>query len=662
MDTDNTTNNSNNNDSNNNNYTNTNNQTSNTDMDTDNTTNNTTTSSYDYIPKGSELTDAMAVKFLNMTTFGATPKLVKELKSKGVLNWVDEMLNTPYNPKKDSLLRKVIERCITIDAVSFDRKHTDLTVDDWLEDDNGYYFNRNKINGIKELDHHMTLIFDQHLRAKNQLRERVAYALSQIVIASESNDNFFKDRGEALSYYYDILNKHAFDNYADLLYDVSMSSTMATFLTYANNPKAYQDPDSGTTILPDENYGREIMQLFTIGLYKLNMDGTEVRKDGKRVPTYEQEDVNNMSRIFTGLQYRHANWGDSIYKADTTHPLICNMQYHDTEDKKILGTTISGGASCEDDIHSAINMLMNHPNVAPFISKKLILRLTKSNPKTDYVQRVASVFASTNGNLKETIKAILLDPEIWEDIKNNRGTKIKEPYLSATQVIRALDYKPTPWHEWVIPSTGRQQNQRIYNPGFITDGLYKYVGQYPTQSPSVFNFYDDAFEPDDSEFKIRGFVAPELEIITPMYDVAYNNFMSGLLYDTSISKIKDVKGEDVTPDTNAPYYRAFRTYMYVDYADALDIARNNHFADKLDNTQRAEARKQIATEIVDLFSQKLLGKILDDNTRNKIIDNYKNGFWPSSTKTDARKMREFIQFWVRPIILEIIHTDEYMVN
>jgi len=631
---------------------------------------NNTKKHYAHLPSKKEISDAMAVKFLNMATFGATQTQVEELKNMGIEAWVDHYLNMPYDAQQDSLLRKVIKRCTDIDYHSYDS--TKHTVDEWLGTGITYrnqlrFFNQRKINGIHEIDHHFSLLFDQQIRGRNQLRQRVAYALSQLIIASESNDNFFHERGEALSYYYDLLMKHAFGKYRDLLYDVSLSPTMATFLTYASNPKAFVDPETNSTILPDENYGREIMQLFTIGLYQLNMDGTQIRENGQRVPTYTQEDVNNMSRVFTGLYYNNSQWGDTTFAADMTHPLACNQAYHDSEPKEVLGITLQGSDDCMQEVAAAVDMLMTHPNVAPFVAKKLILRLTKSNPTTAYVQRVAEVFAATQGDLKATIKAILLDEEIWKDIKEDRGTKIKEPYLAFTQMVRALEYKPVPSFYWTIPSN-KSETQTIENPGFILDAytrfpLYAYFGEFPTQSPSVFNFYDDAFQPDDDEFKIRGFVAPEIEIVTPKYAVAYNNFVSLLLYEASVPRVLERYGSSATPENNPKAYHASRTYMYQEYTEALPIAETNHFYDGLSKEEKTKAREKIATALVDLYSQKLLGKKLDSTQRQAIIEYYtKLNRWSNQNKDFAYKRREFIQFFVRPIILDILHTDTYMVN
>ena len=624
---------------------------------------------YAYLPAKETLTDAMAVKFLNMATFGSTQELIEELKSKGIEAWVDEQLAMQYDPEKEGLLKRLIRRAVNINPKTYGITPDDVnaTVDESVIEqfmaNNDYCFNKRQRNGVNELDLHYGLVFDTQVRFKDQIRQRVAYALSQIIVASQSSDKFFYDRGEALSYYYDLLLKHALGNYGDLLYDVSMSPTMATFLTFANNEKEHTT-DDGVKVLPDENYGREIMQLFSIGLYELNMDGTEKRMDGKRVPTYEQKDVNEMSRVFTGLTYAHSKWGKILLDGDSTHPLECYMDYHDTGEKHVLGQTLPPGQSCEQDVRSAVNLVMGHPNVAPFIAKKLIMRLTKSNPTTAYVQRVAEVFASTGGDLKATTKAVLLDPEIWENIKDDKGVKFKEPYMLFTEMIRAFDFKPIPWKVHTY-------NDRTWieqNPGFLSQSLYSYFGQYPTQSPSVFNFYNDNFVPDNFEFKIRGFVGPELSLYTSSYAVAMNNFIIAILENCSIQKqMRGGEDEKKMPDQDPNAYRGTltQTYMYVDFDEALDVMRNNGFGQSLEENrggdEETQARVQVATALVDYVAYKLMGKPLKQDKRQKFIDLYKDrprSYNDNNNETQFRIM----DFWVMPLIVDMVRSDEYMVQ
>jgi uncharacterized protein (DUF1800 family) len=627
-----------------------------TDSDTDTGTENTTTlSPKDYIPQDGDLTEAMAVKFLNMSTFGATPELLKEIQTKGVIKWVDDQLAMQYDEKKQSTLRRLISVLTSIDPDYYStfwgkKRDCGSDIEKWMKNDGVCIFNQSKRNHGDELSESFSKIFDAQMRYKDQLRQRVAYALSQTIVASQSDDQFFRDRGEALSYYYDILQKDAFGNYGDLLYDISMSPTMATFLTYAGNRAEYIDAKTKAKILPDENYGREIMQLFSIGLYELNMDGTQERgSSGKRISTYDQDDVNNMSRVFTGLHYAHAKFTSSVLGGDVTHPLECEQQYHDSETKKILGQTLPGGQTCEQDIKAAIELLINHKNTAPFIAKKLILRLTKSNPTDAYVRRVATVFADTHGDLKETVKAVLLDEEIWEDIKQDKGVKIKEPYLAFTGTLRAMGSHP-------LKKYKRSDKVTTVDDGYQVRSLYPMFGQWIVNSPSVFNFYSDEFVPDDYEFKIRGFVAPELEIITSKYNVINFNSMSWLLYRHSITYIEN---------STKKWYRApDGTILYFVYDDIVDVFKKNGFGDNLDKgSGDAAVMKKVVTAAIDFISKRLMGKVLPDAQRDILIDKYTStNWWPKRGNNSYVKMKLNIIDKIRKMVLEITHTDSFMVQ
>jgi len=638
-------------------------QTSTAQTQTSTTTSSSTSSTqtyvedYSYLPTKDELSDEMAVKFLNMATFGATPKLVAELKSKGIKKWVEEQLEIPYNEKKDSILRGIIKTLTSINTTYYSRDN--VSVDEWLKDNNGYYFNQGKRGGPNELAFHYSKVFDAHMRYKGQLRQRVAYALSQIIVVSQSNDLFFTEKGEALSYYYDILQKRAFGNYGDLLYDISMSPAMATFLTFAGNRKEYVDEETGARILPDENYGREIMQLFSIGLYELNMDGTQKRASGgARVPTYTQEDVNNLSRVFTGLSYAHTKFGETLLRGDNTHQLECFMDYHDTGEKKVLGTTLPAGQNCEQDVKSAVDLLMRHQNVAPFIAKKLIMRLTKSNPKDDYVRRVAETFARSGGNLKETVKAVLLDPEIWENIKNGDGVKIKEPYLAFTQTLRALGAKTLPKMSWI-----NKEKKRVTLPNeeFISDSLYDSLGEWPTTSPTVFNFYDDEFVPDNNEFKVRGFVAPELEIITAKYNVAYNNTLQDIISHNALPLQLNDRGQ--TPEENPTIYGNHRVYLYFDYKDILNVFKKNGFGEGLDEGHDAKTAEKVAGAVIDYISELFLGKKLSNEQREILVNRYKGArYWNRGDHSLEYMEKMLVLYWIKGIVVDITHTDEFMVQ
>jgi hypothetical protein len=325
------------------------------------------------------------------------------------------------------------------------------------------------------------------------------------------------------------------------------------------------------------------------------------------------------------------------------------MRYHDDKAKVILGQTLPAGQTCEQDVRSAVNLLMQHKNVAPFISKKLILRLTKSNPEDDYVKRVATVFANSGGDLAQTVKAILLDEEIWEDIKNGKGVKIKEPYLAFTGTLRAIDAQSL--------KKITRNNVELIDDGFYAGSLYGILGQWVTNSPSVFNFYSDEFVPDVDEFKVRGFVAPELEIITSKYNVNYYNSMSNLLYKQALSYINL---------SNRPSYRTYDdTYLYIDYQDFIDVFRNNGFGKDLDKGSSDTAlREKAVTKALDYISMRLIGDVLPEDQRDIMIDKYtKTNWWPNKGNNSYETMKRYlVERAIRYMILEITHTDNFMVQ
>ena len=482
------------------------------------------------------------------------------------------------------------------------------------------------------------------------------------MVASESTDFFFKNRGEALSYYYDILLKGAFGKYGDVLYDVSLSPAMATYLTYASNRKAYIDNNTNQTIYPDENYGREIMQLFSIGLFELNIDGTKKRKSGKSISTYAQEDVMEVSRVFTGLIYPNhifPNKKDpSLWISDALHPLVCEQSYHDTGNKTFLGQTVAGSSNCFDEVNATINILMNHPNAAPFLAKKLILRLTKSNPKTAYVQRVAEVFKNSGGDLGKTVKAVLLDEEIWDDIKNDRAVKIKEPYIHYTGILRAFHVQP--WPKRTEKDDGGEVRS-IHN-AYYVGSKYKYINEWPTYSPTVFNFYSDSYEPDNYEFKTKGLKAPEAQMLTTKYMTGIENFTNDTLkrneYHFLYGLNTDSNGNHILGRKNSQW----GSYMLFDLDEYLEKFKKpgKTFKDgPKDKAGRIEAIRYVISDA----SQRLLGKQLDSDFVQQLVDAYKNKLGSYAGSWDNEKIQAYIiEKIITPLITEIAMSEDYMTN
>jgi len=485
-----------------------------------------------YIP--TDVSDNIARSFLEKSTFGPDAQSVSHIQDIGIEAWVNEQLNAPsaYDSNTDAH-KTYLERAIYIYRYLKDDQNAtsrDAYVAAHIDDNNSV----NIASGDWKLRHAFSSTwFENALDAEDQLRQRMAYALSQILIISSSVDTF-KRRGEAYSAFYDILAKDALGNYRDLLFNVTKSPAMGLYLTSRGNQKA--NPETGRH--PDENYAREVMQLFSIGLEQLNLDGTPIlNSDGNPIPTYNITDIEEMARIFTGWDATASQitWGTrpnqryTFGKSDTwtasfTVPMKFTAEYHDFGSKTVLGYSIEGVGG-DAELRSIIDVLVDYPSTAPFISKQLIQRLVTSNPTPAYVERVASVFrdngSGVSGDMKAVLKAILLDEEVFrEHADSEYFGKAKEPMMAYIQMLRAFNVENSPpWKESYITQ------------GVNLDGLYvfpfenvsKTFGQGPLMAPSVFNFYQSDFIANDDEFFNNGIVTPELQIQTAQIMINYSN-------------------------------------------------------------------------------------------------------------------------------------------
>lgn len=333
----------------------------------------------------------------------------------------------------------------------------------------------------------------------DQLRQRMAFALSEILVVGGSPD---QATGQApnLAAYYDILVSDSLGNYRKLLEDVTLSPEMGLYLNMFRNDK----PDASVGRHADENYAREIMQLFSIGLVKLNQDGT-VQKDasGNPIPTYSQSDVEGLARTLTGwasAPTEHTGEQAWLYDQDYVHPMVAYESHHDTGAKTIVGgVSIAAGGTAAGDLKAALDAIFNHPNVGPFICKQLIQRLVTSNPSPAYVGRVAAVFANNGqgvrGDLLAVAKAILTDPEATQTGTTTYG-KLREPIIRQAHLWRAFN------------ATGSNGSVNEY---LVVNQASELFSQSPLASPSVFNF----FVPDyvrAGPLANAGLVAPEFQI------------------------------------------------------------------------------------------------------------------------------------------------------
>lgn len=356
-----------------------------------------------------------------------------------------------------------------------------------------------------------------NMRNDDLLRQRLAYALSQILVISFNSD--LTDSGDGVADYYDIFVRNAFGNYRDILFDVTMHPTMGYYLSHLNNPRSVPEEN----IHPDENYAREIMQLFSIGLYELNEDGSRKKdNNGNNIPTYDQEDITELAKVFTGLGVSDvmenmyvdtASFGIGIYLAISTLPMRMYEEWHEPGQKTILGDhVIPAGQSGMEDIQDAIDIIFNHPNVGPFIARRLIQQLVKSNPSPGYISRVTAAFndngEGVRGDMLAVAKAILLDDEARScestQVDVNNG-KLVEPFLRYTHFARFVEKE--------------NYYNRIWNMGYP---FYQATGQSPLLSPTVFNFYLPDFQPKGS-ITDENLYGPEFQIHNSRSSIAYIN-------------------------------------------------------------------------------------------------------------------------------------------
>jgi uncharacterized protein (DUF1800 family) len=282
------------------------------------------------------------------------------------------------------------------------------------------------------------------LSEPDQLRRRVAYALSQILVASSNGTG-----SNEIANYMDILEHNAFATFRTLLEEVSLSYAMSDYLTYAGNRRA--DPRRGR--VPDENYAREVVQLFTIGLWELDQNGTRTLSGGEQIPTYEQEDISGLARVFTGW-----NRSPETTNARFSTPMVMLEDRHESGPKTFLGTAIPENTSGYDSLTIALDTLASHDNVGPFVGHQLIQRLVTSNPTPAYIGRVAAVWANNGsevrGDLGAVVRAILLDDEAWQASPPASFGKLREPVLRLSAVTRGLDVStPDDIEGWAFDNT-----------------------------------------------------------------------------------------------------------------------------------------------------------------------------------------------------------------
>ena len=424
---------------------------------------------------------AQASRFLGQAAFGATAEDIQHLQSIGINAWIDEQFAMPRTRSRvDWLYAK------GYDAPSF-------------------------IFAATGSDH---MVWRKLIGSPDTLRQRVVLALSEIFVVAQGGIEGMHYRSFALAGFQDGLEANAFGNVRSILSHVSTSPAMGKYLSFLGNQKA--NPTTGSD--PDENYAREIMQLFTIGLLDLNLDGTPVMQNGAPRETYDQDDVSGLARVFTGWTY-DTSVGTSE-TADRDHrPMVQIPARHELGEKRFLGTVIPAGTNGENSLKLALDTLFAHPNIGPFLSRQLIQRLVTSNPSPAYVARVAGKFnnngAGVKGDLKAVVRAILTDTEARSDAGLTSPTygKLREPMVRFIQWARTFK------------ATSADDSWDVNN---LLDPATR-LAQSPTRSPSVFNFFRPGYVPANTAIGAQGLQAPEFQITSESSVVGYANFMQSVI-------------------------------------------------------------------------------------------------------------------------------------
>jgi len=480
-----------------------------------------------------------ATSFLSKTSFGATPEQIEATQGK----LASTLLKAEFTKSPNFILPSL----------------------------------KTKAEAGEDVDNraHANAFWNAMVEGDDQLRQRMVFALSQIVVIS---DNSMGNKPLTNAQYIDVLSEHAFGNYRDLLKEITYTPAMARYLTYLRNRKG----DERTGRMPDENYARELLQLFTIGLVELNMDGTPKLSEGNPIEIFNNEDIVGLAKVFTGLSLK----GTAFWAADEDGEysrLQMFQEQHSELEKTFLGKTIASGTDGNTAIDETINHIFEHPNVAPFIARQLIQRFTASHPSPTYVERVATAFEAgrytaiddtefgtgVRGDLQATLAAILLDEQFYDDnVPTNRQGKVREPVLRFVHWARAFDVgNVMAENEWWL----------LYNAGSNTR-----LGQQPFQSPSVFNFYRPGFIAPGTTTGAAGLTAPELQTVNEGAAIGYANFMLNYVFNT-------------TPRRN----NAIDSFV-PDYTDEVALA------DKPD-------------ELADHLNALLLGGRMSSQTKDRII-------------------------------------------
>lgn len=449
-------------------------------------------------PVQAPITDAAAARFLAQAGFSASMADIASVKSGGYATWLEQQFRVGSSSSHvDWLLAK------GYGAESF--KHSLSGVDNSL--------------------------WRKWLSSPDALRQRVVMALSEIFVVSMTGlpvawGNF------AAAAYVDMLEQRAFGSFRDLLEGVTLSCGMGVYLNMRGNKK-----EDGKGSAPDENYAREVMQLFTIGLHELNLDGTPVLgASGQPKESYTLADITELARVFTGWDFDGRSETDPSFMR---RPMSHNAGRFASGAKRVLQVDIPATADGPTALKIALDTLANHPNVGPFIGRQLIQRLVCSHPSPAYVRRVAGVFNNNGtgqrGDMKAVIAAVLLDEEARNVGSAPSSGRLREPLQRFIQWGRSFGLS-SPTDLWNVGDTSNPATR---------------LGQSPLRSPSVFNFFRPGYVPPNSQLGSAGITAPEFQLCNESTVAGYLNFMQGVVAN-GIGELKPVYTEELALAADAP--------------------------------------------------------------------------------------------------------------
>ena len=436
------------------------------------------------------LTSAEAGRFLTQATFGPTQADITALQASTFAAWLTSQTAAPVSTPTHRAWAE--QRLVQLQAAS---STATLSSSQFYES-----------------------FWVQAATSPDQLRQRVKYALSQIFVISLI-DPGVDVRGAAS--YYDMLGADAFGNFRTLMNDVTYHPMMGVYLTYMSNQK-----ESGTRT-PDQNYARELMQLMSIGLFKLNTDGTrQLDSTGNPIPTYSETDIQGLAKVFTGLGWYSPTPTSTTYTGGnkdpnaSVTPMTVYNQFHSISQKDFLGVSIPASTTADTaaDVKFALDTIFNHPNVGPFIAYRLVQQLVTSNPTPAYVQRVATVFNNNGkgvrGDMAAVVTAVLTDTEARDmtSVSSPGFGKLREPILRLAHWMRAFSATSQSGN-WLMGSTSANTS----------------LGQSPLTSPSVFNFWPPGYAPPNTQLASHNLLAPEFQGVDEISVSGYLNTMQSTI-------------------------------------------------------------------------------------------------------------------------------------